>query len=50
VVRENNLIPEETLFIDDTSANVEAARRAGLKALQVVPGTTVLDLKLEHSY
>ena len=49
VVRENNLAPEETLFIDDTLANVEAARQAGLKALQVVAGTTVLDLELEHS-
>ncbi|HET6539370.1 MAG TPA: HAD family phosphatase [Chryseolinea sp.] len=49
VVRENNLAPEETLFIDDTLANVEAARQAGLKALQVVAGATVLDLELEHS-
>ncbi len=49
VIRENNLVPGETLFIDDTLANVEAARKAGLKALQVVPGTTVLDLELEHS-
>ena len=47
VVRENDLVPGETLFIDDTLVNVEAARQAGLKALQVRPGTTVLDLELE---
>ena len=49
VIRENNLIAGETLFIDDSLANVEAARQAGLKSLQVVPGTTVLDLELEGS-
>jgi len=46
VIRENDLLPGETLFIDDTLVNVEAARQAGLQALHVSPGTTVLDLEL----
>lgn len=47
VIRENDLIPAETLFIDDSLVNVEAARQAGLQALHVYPGSTVLDLKLD---
>lgn len=47
VIRENNLLPGETLFIDDTLVNVEAARQAGLQALHLYPGITVLDLELE---
>ncbi len=47
VISENNLLPAETLFIDDTLANVEAARQAGLQALHLHPGITVLDLELE---
>jgi len=45
VIRENDLIPGETLFIDDSLVNVEAARQAGLQALHVYPGITVLDLE-----
>ncbi|GAC1383532.1 MAG: HAD family phosphatase [Ginsengibacter sp.] len=33
VVNENNLIPQQTLFIDDSLQNVEGARKAGLKAI-----------------
>lgn len=32
VLRENNLRPEECLFIDDTKRNVEAARRLGIES------------------
>ena len=46
VIRENELFPGETLFIDDSLVNVEAARQAGLQALHVYPGITVLDLEL----
>ena len=46
VIRENELLPVETLFIDDSLVNVEAARQAGLQALHVYPGITVLDLEL----
>lgn len=30
ICRENNLIPSETLFIDDTERHIEGAKRAGL--------------------
>ena len=30
IIKENNLIPSETLFIDDTFANVEAAIKVGM--------------------
>jgi FMN phosphatase YigB (HAD superfamily) len=33
VIRENNLIPEETLFIDDSPQHLEGAKQAGLNTL-----------------
>lgn len=36
VLHENNLKPEETLFIDDGLANVEAANKVGIQGLHVV--------------
>jgi len=36
---EANLIPEETLFIDDMEDNIEAARTLGMKVLHIQPGT-----------
>ncbi len=41
-----NLLPEETLFIDDTIGNIEGAKLAGLQTLLLQPPTTVLDLGL----
>jgi putative hydrolase of the HAD superfamily len=35
VLRENNLLPGETLLIDDSLPNIETARKLGLKALHV---------------
>ena len=40
VVLENHeLIPEETLFIDDSEENIKAASDLGIKALHIEPGT-----------
>ncbi|RZK43256.1 MAG: HAD family phosphatase [Pedobacter sp.] len=33
VIKENNLNPEETLFIDDSPQHIEGAKRAGLQTL-----------------
>jgi putative hydrolase of the HAD superfamily len=46
ITDENRLNPGETLFIDDSAANVEGAERAGLKGLYLVPGKTILELGL----
>lgn len=35
VVRENNLNPEKTLFIDDSPQHVEGARKAGLQSIHL---------------
>jgi putative hydrolase of the HAD superfamily len=44
VVRENNLLKEETLFIDDSIQHIEGAKKAGLNAIFLEPGKTILDL------
>jgi len=36
---EADLIPEETLFIDDMEENIEAAKTTGMKVLHILPGT-----------
>lgn len=46
VVNEHNLRKSETVFIDDTLANVDAAVAVGLQAIHLHPGITVLDLDL----
>jgi glucose-1-phosphatase len=43
ILSEQNLKPEETLFIDDTLKNIEGAREVGLQTLHIVHPMTVLD-------
>ena len=38
VLEENNLIPEETLFIDDTKENTDAADQLGIKTWNLIVG------------
>lgn len=38
-LKEADLDPEETLFIDDMEENIEAARTIGMKGLHIQPGT-----------
>ena len=46
IIDENRLNPGETLFIDDSAANVEGAERTGLKGIYLGPGKTILELGL----
>ncbi len=46
VIKENNLVPSKTLFIDDSIQNIEAAKAAGLQAIHLKPGMTIGDLGL----
>lgn len=39
VLKEANLVPEETLFIDDMIENIGAAKTTGMKVLHIQPGT-----------
>lgn len=44
VLQDAQLLPHETLFIDDALVNVEGARAAGIRGLHLEPGKTVLDI------
>lgn len=44
VMNENNLRPEETLFVDDSMQHIEGAKKAGLKTLFVEKGKMIADL------
>ncbi len=44
ILRENDLHPEHTLFIDDTLPNVEAARALGIHAIHLEAPRTILDI------
>lgn len=44
IIAENNLIPSQTLFIDDALVNVEGAKAAGLAGYFLEPGKTILDI------
>lgn len=46
ILKEQNLIAAETLFIDDTYKNIEGAQEAGLQTIHLVAPRTVLDLEL----
>jgi putative hydrolase of the HAD superfamily len=45
ILEDAGLLAEETVFIDDTIGNIEGAREAGINAIHLVPGKTVLDIK-----
>ncbi|MBC7722716.1 MAG: HAD-IA family hydrolase, partial [Pedobacter sp.] len=46
IINEQNLLPAETLFIDDTIKNIEGAKSVGLQVIHLVAPQTVLDLIL----
>ena len=46
VLKENNLFPSETLFIDDSIQNIEAAKSLGLQTIFLKEGMKIEDLGL----
>ncbi len=46
VLKNENLNPSETLFIDDSETNIEAAKTVGLNTLHLPPPHTILELGL----
>jgi FMN phosphatase YigB (HAD superfamily) len=45
ILRENDLDPAETMFVDDAIVNVEGAEQVGLKGLFLRPGVSLLDFQ-----
>jgi len=43
VIKENNLIPEETLFIDDSPMHIATANKFGIKTFLLEPSKTLMD-------
>jgi putative hydrolase of the HAD superfamily len=46
VLKQNNLLPSETLFIDDSIQNIEAAESLGLQTIFLKEGMKIEDLDL----
>lgn len=46
ILTEQGLVPEETLFIDDTLKNIETARNLGMQTIHLVAPQSLLDLPL----
>lgn len=49
VLHENNLVPEETLFIDDTYSNFEEAEKLGIQIYHLKHGTSITDMDIFKS-
>ncbi len=46
LVNNAQINPEKTLFIDDSWGNIEAAKRAKMQTIHLLPGTSIEDLGL----
>ena len=46
ILADNNLKASETVFVDDSPINVEAARKVGILGIHLEPGMDVVDLDL----
>ena len=44
IIKENNLIPEETLFIDDLEQNIIAAKKISMKTYLYIPGNNLFTI------
>lgn len=50
IIRLSSILPKESLFIDDSSANIEGAIQSGMKGLWLQPGQTVEEIFKEYTY
>lgn len=46
ILKEQNILAQETVFIDDTLKNIQGAQEAGLQTIHLVAPKTLLDLNL----
>jgi putative hydrolase of the HAD superfamily len=44
VIQQHNLVPETTLFIDDSAQHIEGAQKAGLQTHWLAPHEQIVDL------
>jgi HAD superfamily hydrolase (TIGR01549 family) len=44
VLERHNLLPKETLFIDDSLPNIEAAQKIGIQTIHLLPGLQIENL------
>lgn len=49
ILNDKQLLPHQTLFIDDALVNVEGARATGIQGYHLEPGKTVLDIDWQLS-
>ena len=50
VLNENNLIPQETVFIDDTEENTAAAKLLGMQVWNLIPGKDDVANLFKHKH
>ncbi|MCF8335558.1 MAG: HAD family phosphatase [Bacteroidales bacterium] len=48
VLNDGGMVPEETLFIDDSEVNIETAREMGMETFHLADGITINDLFSER--
>ncbi len=46
IIKREDLVADETLFIDDTPKNIEGAEQAGLQTILLRSPKTVIDLDI----
>ena len=44
ILKDNSLLPQETLFIDDTEQHIESAKRLNLKTYHLIKPETIIDI------